>query len=135
VDEPVRWALTDPRRLETTGLEDRLWVRLLDVAPALAARRYAATDRLVLDVEDGFVAGNSGRYELEAGLTGAECRATGAPADLSLGAAELGAVYLGGVRFSTLGAAGRVREHTPGALVRATALFATDPAPYCGTEF
>ena len=135
LDEPARWALADPRRLETTAVEDRLWARLLDAPAALAGRRYASAERLVLEVDDPFLPANTGRYELEAGPTGARCRVTSAPADVSLGAAELGAAYLGGVRLSTLAAAGRVREHTPGALARASALFAADPPPHCSTEF
>ena len=49
--------------------------------------------------------------------------------------ADLGAAYLGGVRFATLAAAGRVVENQQGAVARADALFASDPAPYCGTPF
>ena len=44
-------------------------------------------------------------------------------------------VYLGGVSFATLAAAGRVRELTPGAVDRADLMFASGIAPYCGTEF
>ncbi|HEV2459301.1 MAG TPA: sterol carrier protein domain-containing protein, partial [Ktedonobacterales bacterium] len=56
-------------------------------------------------------------------------------ADLALGVADLGAAFLGGVRFSTLAAAGRVEERSPGALARADALFAADAVPYSGTPF
>jgi hypothetical protein len=39
------------------------------------------------------------------------------------------------VSFSTLGRAGRVREGRPGALARADAMFASDRAPWCSTDF
>ncbi len=38
-DEALRWMLADPRRLEMK-LEDQLWLRVLDVPGALAARTY-----------------------------------------------------------------------------------------------
>jgi hypothetical protein len=49
--------------------------------------------------------------------------------------ADLGAAYLGGVRFATLARAGRVTELTPDALARADTLFTSEPAPWCATPF
>jgi predicted acetyltransferase len=135
VDEPLRWMLADPRRLRTTALVDDLWLRLIDIPAALAARRYACSDRLVLEVSDSFCPENSGRYALDAGPDGAECRATTLEPDLALDVADLGAAYLGGVRLSMLARVGRVVERTPGAVERASALFASDPAPWCATPF
>ena len=40
MDEPVRWRLADPRQLRTVGIEDRLYVRILDTAAAFEARGY-----------------------------------------------------------------------------------------------
>jgi predicted acetyltransferase len=134
-EEPVRNLLADSRRLRTTGITDHLWVRLVDVPAALAARRYALEDRLTLEVRDAFLPPNEGVYELVGGPDGAACRPAAGAADLALDVADLGSLYLGGVRPSTLGRAGRVRELTPGALRRADAMFATDPAPYCATDF
>ena len=134
--EPLRWGLADPRRLRATAVDDVLWVRVLDVPAALGARRYATGGRVVLELDDAFLPRNSGRYELAAGPDGAaECRTTDAEADLALGAADLGAIYLGGVSLATLAAVGRVRERRPGALARAAAMFLADPPPYCDTDF
>lgn len=135
LDEPLRWLLADPRRMRVTAMIDELWVRLVDLPRALAGRRYAAAGRVVLEVRDSFLPENSGRYELEAGPDGAACQRTEAAPDIALEVADLGAVYLGGVRFRSLADAGRVRELTPGSLVRADAFFATALAPYCGTDF
>jgi predicted acetyltransferase len=54
---------------------------------------------------------------------------------VSISLADLGAAYLGGVRLSTLARAGRVVEHTAGALARADTLFSADPSPHCLTDF
>jgi len=135
LDEPLRWMLADPRRLRVTAQFDGLWARLLDVPAALAARRYPVPGRLVLEVSDPFRPRNSGRYQLDGGPEGAECRATTAEPDLALDVAELGAAYLGGTRFRTLERAGRAEERTPGAVARADLMFASDPPPWCSQEF
>ena len=136
VDEPFPWTMPDPGRFKVTGLYDLLWLRLVDVPAALAARRYPAEDGLVLEVADGFRPAGAGRYRLDTGADGAECRRTaGEEPDLALAVADLGAAYLGGVRFSTLARAGRVAELRPGALARADALFTSTPMPWCSTDF
>jgi predicted acetyltransferase len=135
IDEPLRWLLADPRRLRVTAQVDGLWARPLDVARALSGRRYLTAGYLVLEVADGFCPANAGRYALEGSPDGAHCRRTAEGADLRLDVADLGATYLGGVRFSTLARAGRVVELSPGALARADALFAAEPLPWCATDF
>ena len=135
VDDPGRWRLADPRRLRTTHVGDHLWVRLLDLPAALAARRYGTDGRLVLEVADAVRPRNQGRFVLEGGPDGASCEPTGADADLALDVADLGAAYLGGVRPTVLARAGRVVELRPGALRLADAMLASDPAPLCTTHF
>ena len=135
VEDPLRWLLADPRRLRVIMLADQVWLRLLDVEVALAARRYPVAGRLVLEISDPSWPEAAGRYELDGGPDGAGCRRTSAGPDLSLGAGELGAVYLGGVSVATLAAAGRVVEHRPGAIARADAMLASRPLPYCRTPF
>lgn len=133
--EPLRWLLRDPRRLRVTASKDFLWVRVLDVEAALSARSYGSDASLVIEVSDRTGAA-AGRYRLTGGGVGAAaCHRTDRAADLALDVAELGAVYLGGVRFSTLAGAGLVAELGPGALARADALFASTPVPYSCTYF
>lgn len=129
VDEPLPHLLTDPRAVRSAPV-DRLWVRLVDVGRALAARSYAGPLDLVLDVEDAFCPWNTGRYRLEADQGTAVCARTHAPADLRLTVAELGAAFLGGTTLASLAAAGLVQELRPGALARASAAFRADREPY-----
>jgi predicted acetyltransferase len=90
----------------------------------------------VFEVADAHVAANQGRFVLEGGPDGAACRPAGrAEPDVVLDVADLGAVYLGGVRFASLARAGRVREARPGGLARADAMFASDRVPWCSTGF
>lgn len=131
--EPLFRMLANPDHLKITPWNG-LWVRLVDVAAALQARRYAAKDRLVLEVLDPFCPWNEGRYELDGGPSGASCTGTDAPADLVLTAETLGAAYLGGVGFRELARAGRV-EGDPRVLSRADAMFGWDPPPWCPVVF
>lgn len=134
-DEPVRWMLADSRRLRVTQWTDGLWVRLADIVAALEARRYRMDGSVVIEVTDAFIPENAGRYELIGGADGATCRRTEAPCDIVLDITDLGAAYLGNVSLSVLRRAGRVREETAGALARADAMFASEPAPWCATFF
>lgn len=134
-DDPLRWMLADPRRLQLTSLTDGLWVRLLDIPAALEARRYLVDGSLVLEVHDQTRPETSGCYQLEGSPHGATCRRTDRDPDLVLSVNDLGAAYLGGVNFTTLAAAGRVQERTPGSLIRASLMFASERAPWCSTDF
>jgi len=135
VDDPLRWRLPDPRRMRVGQLRDHLWVRVVDVAAALGARVYAIDDAIVIDVVDPFRSANNGRWRIDGGPDGATCTSTDADPDLTLGAPDLGALYLGGVAPSTLAAAGRIAPHTEGALRRADRFFPVLPAPRCTTHF
>jgi predicted acetyltransferase len=93
---------------------------------------------LVLNVTDVFPAPGETRYLLRgdpAATAGAGCERTAREPDLDLRIDYLAAVYLGGVSFATLAAAGRVRELRTGAIARADAMFSTAIAPFCATMF
>ena len=130
VDEQLVWMLADPRRLERTKT-DGMWLRLVDVKTALSGRRYAQNGRLVIEVQDPVCAWNEGRYELEGGLAGVECRLTSKSPDLVLSATDLASTYLGTVKFSTLHYAGRIEERSRGALARADGMFSVSREPWC----
>lgn len=136
-DEPLRWALADPRQLRVTEVEDWLWLRLVDLPAALAARRYAVEGSVVVGVSDPLCPWNEGRWRLEGGPDGAECLRVGAQedAELALDTSAVASAYLGGVGLEALAWAGRVAELVPGALARAGAMFATDRLPWCSTSF
>lgn len=130
VDNPLLLALADPARLRMR-VGDGLWLRLVDVEPALAARSYAGDASVVLDVVDAYCPWNEGRWRV--GADGVE--RTGEDADLRLGVADLGSAYLGGFTFAALAGAGRVEELRAGGLSRADALFRADRAPWCPEVF
>jgi predicted acetyltransferase len=128
VDEPLLRLVNEPRRLGGR-LSDALWVRLVDVPAALAARRYATDVDVVVEVTDELLPENSGRWRLVGGPGGASCTASTAPAALACDVRCLGELYLGGVGLAALAAAGRVRELTAGALAAAGPAFGWHRAP------
>lgn len=134
VDDTLPWLLENARAVRKTGWADFLWVRLLDVPAALTARSYGTAGRLVLDVPDplGFA---TGRFALDASPEGATCASTDERADVTIPVRTLGAAFLGGMRLSTLHAAGWLDEHTPGAVTRGDAILAGGCAPWCNTWF
>ena len=134
VDEPLAWMLADRGAAQSRASEG-MWLRLVDVPVALAARAYGGAGSLVLEVEDAFCPWNTGRYRLSAETGGASCESTTEPADLALDAASLAALYLGGVRPSVLARAQRLWELTTGALGTADALFGWRLLPWCDRVF
>ena len=135
LDEPLRWMIRDSRRLEATKLSDALWLRPLRVQPCLEQRSYAASGRVVLQIDDPFLGAAHGRYLLEATPEGASCSRTRRAADLHMDVSVLASAYLGAVSYAGLAAAGRVIELRPGALAQADALFAVTRQPFCATDF
>jgi predicted acetyltransferase len=135
IDDTLRWRLAEPRHLRTEAISDWLWLRVMDVAGALEARAYEGEGELVLEVVDRFRPSAGGRFRLEAGPDGAACKPTDEAPEVTLGAAELGSIYLGGVAPSLLAEAGRVEEHSRGGLASADALFTTRRLPYANTGF
>ena len=133
-DDPLAWLLIDPRAAESR-LSDNVWVRVLDVPAALAARRYATQIDVVLEVTDRMLPANAGRWHLVGGPDAATVSSTDAPADLLLDVRDLGSAYLGGVSLAALATAGLVTERTPGALHRAAVAFGWPLAPVCSWVF
>ena len=138
VDDPLLDMLADRRRARAQ-VTDGLWVRLTDVPAALCQRHYSSAADLVIEVSDGLLPANAGRWRLqcagpaEGGM--ASCERTTAAADVVLPVAALGAGYLGGTRLTGLAAAGLVSEHTKGAVARLSAALYSDPAPWCPSLF
>lgn len=133
-DDLLPFLLPDPRAARITSLADWLWVRILDVVRALEARTYEGEGALVLEVAgvDGLT---GGRYRLEASAAGASCTPTTESADIALGPAELGALWLGDESAVRLAALGRVREERAGAARKADALLRTSRRPWCPDIF
>lgn len=131
LDEPLSLLLQTPRAAVCHRF-DGLYMRLVDIDRALCARGYASAVDVVLEIADEFCPWNAGRWRftVDADGTAEVTRSTDEP-DVSTGTNDLAAAFLGGTRIVTLAAAGRVREHTPGAVAALSAAFLAEREPAC----
>jgi len=134
-DEPLIWQVNDQRAITATH-HDHLWLRILDVPAALSARRYAAPLGLTITVTDdlGFAAGTYSLGSVVEPLSVVEPVETTTP-DLTLTVNALSAIYLGGIKATTLTAAGHITEHTPGAAASIDLAFSSPVTPWLSIWF
>lgn len=131
LDDPLPWLLADRRAVRVTGTRDETWLRVIDAAAALDARRFVGDGSVVVSVEDAILQHNSAIFEISTDGV----RRTEGTADLTIGVAALGAVLLGGVTWHALALAGLVDVHDGAALSVADAIFGSWPAPHAGMYF
>jgi predicted acetyltransferase len=129
LDHPLFLWMREARRMRFSVMEG-LWVRLVDVGAALAARGLRGGE-VVLDLRDEFCPWNQARWRVANG----SAERTTAPADLALDAAALASTYLGGFTFEQLHWAGRLEELKQGAVERADELFRTGRQPWAPELF
>lgn len=134
VDDPLILWLQNPRRA-MPRYGDTLHVRIIDLPSAITGRRYSAPVDVVLDVRDDRIPENSGHWAVHIDEDDVTCTRTDRAADVSVGIASLGSIFLGGVQLAELAAAGRVVEHTPGAVIATSNAFRHFPAPWCPAIF
>jgi predicted acetyltransferase len=124
LDHPLFLWLREARRMRFSVMEG-LWVRLVDVGAALAARSLRDGE-IVLELRDELCPWNEARWRL---ANGSADRTT-ASADLALDASALASTYLGGFTFEQLRRAGRLEELEAGAVKRADEIFHTSTQPW-----
>lgn len=131
--DPLEWALRDINRLKTTGLEEFLWLRVLDVRRVLEARPWSADGELVVEVEDNQNHA-AGRWTVTSRGGAAEVLPTDRAAQVRMDVETLGTLTLGPVGVEVLRGAGRIRGEDRA--VRLLAAMADLPAaPYNATAF
>jgi predicted acetyltransferase len=135
VADRLPWRLTNARAATLSNVLDGLWVRLLDVGAALAARTYERDASLVLEVVDPLAPGGSHRLALDATADGATCTPTDRSPDLTLPVAALGSVFLGAHDLRDVVIRTGADEHTPGSLVTAAFAFRTAREPWSSSFF
>lgn len=113
-NDPLGWALEDTARLTYTEREHSLWVRVLDVPAAFAAREYRGSGRFILRVEDSLgLASGSYAFSVVDGRA-AIARLEGDPLpDASCDVQTLGPLLLGSASVADLAEAGVLRLADP----------------------
>ncbi|MGD1344870.1 GNAT family N-acetyltransferase [Mycobacterium seoulense] len=131
MDDPLPWLLADRRAARVTAVHDETWLRVIDAAQALAARRYAGDGAVTIAVNDALLPDNSARFL----VTGSGAEPTRRRAELDVDVEGLGAVLLGGTTWRDLAVAGLARADDPSAIAVADRLFAVPDAPHAGFFF
>lgn len=135
-DDASAYLFEDHRRFGVEARHDCLWLRLLDVPRALQERRWATDVDLVLSLADARLARNAGTWRLETRADDrGRCSRTDRSPDVALDCADLAAAYLGAVPLARLAEAGRVVEHTPGAVTLLDEALRVPLAPWTPEHF
>lgn len=122
--------LLEPRALRRrTG--DAMWLRMVDVAPAIEARGYEpdAEGSVTLGIEDGLCPWNDGAYRVTVEGGSATVQRVRTKPQLSMPVAALSPLYSGFRTATALARAGRI-EGSASALRTADRLFATAYRPH-----
>jgi GNAT superfamily N-acetyltransferase len=133
--DPLLSWVQGPRGLGDVHPYDSLWVRLVDLPVALAARGYEAECDVVVEVADEAAPWNAGRWRFRVKDGTADVSRTDDDAEVSLPVSALGAAYLGGANLAALHRAGVVAEHRSGATRELWRAFRTDLGPYSARGF
>lgn len=134
VDDPAPELFVEPRLLNVQ-VRDGIWLRIVDVPGALAARGYDVDDTITLQVEaDALAPWNSGRYRLECSADGARVSSTMAAADVVLGIKALASLWSGARTPRQLHTMGLLQADEA-ALARAARVFSVRHAPHCPDSF
>ena len=134
LDDPL-FALLEDRRAAVSTVVDSIWVRLLDVGRALAARRYTTEVDVAFAVRDPLIGDNDATWRLRGGPDHAECSRSDDEPAFRIGVRELGSAYLGSVTLGALASAGLVEVSDADALAAADRAFAWPVAVHCGWHF
>jgi predicted acetyltransferase len=133
-DDPLPHLLLEPRMLRDTS-RDGILARMIDLGPALDARRYQPGGVVSFELIDDLCPWNAGRWRASLTPEGAEVEKLSGEPELSMTAATLAMIAFGQITATQAADAGRVGVHDPGALPRWDAAFRTRYAPFCADNF
>jgi GNAT superfamily N-acetyltransferase len=133
-DPMLSW-VQGPRGVDTLKPLDSLWVRLVDLPAAVAARGYEADCEVIVEVADEQAPWNAGRWRIRVKDGTGEATRSDDDAEVALPVSALGAAYLGGANLAEMHRAGTVAEHRPGAARELWRAFRTDIGPYAARGF
>ena len=131
LDDVLPLLIANPRALTLGPVRDETWLRIIDVHAALNARPYQSGVPVVVQINDPLLTNNNQRLQIsEDGAA-----PTRLAAEITLDISQLGSLLLGGTKAWQLAHAGRIDEHTEGAIARFDQLIQTHTLPYSGIYF
>jgi predicted acetyltransferase len=123
LDDPILAVLDDPMGVKVE-LSEGPWLRVLDVAAAIAQRRFVASISRVIRVHDPILQHNNGSFCLASG------EATNKAADVELHVADFASAFTGHRSFRQLNDAGLCCA-TNEVIAELDEAFAVAPSPHC----
>lgn len=132
-DDPLLSLLDDPHRVRIEAWSS-LMLRVVDVAVALGTRGcrpQTEERRFAIAVRDRVLPWNEGTWLVEATGENLRVEAHAGPADLTLDATALAAVFNGHLSVREAARAGLVEVTNAAAVDAATAVFSLDSPPFC----
>jgi predicted acetyltransferase len=129
VDDPILTMMTGVRGA-VRSVADSLWVRVLDLPAAIAARTYTSPADLVVEVSDGFTGLAAGTWRLTLRPEGGEAVRVETEPDVRCDVADIGAAFLGGASLVQHAEAGRIQGDRA-AVARWSAAMSHEPRPWC----
>jgi predicted acetyltransferase len=133
--DPLLSWVQGPRGFGDVSPFDSLWLRLVDLPQAVAARGYEDDCDVVVEVADEQAPWNAGRWRIRIKDGLGAVTSTDDDSQVSLPVAALGAAYLGGTLLAELHRAGLIAEHDAGAVRALSRAFRTDVGPYAARGF
>ncbi len=134
-DDPLWHWLPGPRAVSGTETYDNVWIRLVDLPSALAARSYEADCDVVVDVADDLLPANARTWRLSVVGGEATLTATSEPPEVRIDIARLGAAWMGWANLLAMQRAGVLDEERPGALRELWHALRTDLAAWPSAGF
>ncbi|MDE0451583.1 MAG: GNAT family N-acetyltransferase [Gammaproteobacteria bacterium] len=133
-DDPAIEYFLEPRLLEARDNEG-FWLRLVDVAAALAGRGWTTDGEISITVrEDSLAPWNTGSYRLTVSGGTADVAPCPTGTDIEISVKALASLYTGRRSARELSAWGLLNGNA-NAVQRADNLFATQHAPHCPDHF
>ncbi|MDA1075369.1 MAG: GNAT family N-acetyltransferase [Proteobacteria bacterium] len=134
IDDPAPDLFTEPRLLNCQDKEGT-WLRIVDVAGALAGRGYTQNGKLRISLpQDKMTPWNAGTWELDASPEGATVKPSDKNPDISLSLKSLASLFCGMRSAHDLARAGMI-EGNQQAIEGAHKVFATQAKPHCPDHF
>ncbi|MEZ5096950.1 MAG: sterol carrier protein domain-containing protein [Nocardioides sp.] len=133
-DDPLWHWVPGPRAVSDAAPSDNVWIRLVDLPSALAARGYDGACDVVVSVTDELLPANAGSWRIRVADGEAEATRSTADPELALDVSALGAAWLGAANLVAMHRAGLVTEHRPDAVRELWRALRADvsPTPTCG---
>lgn len=129
LDDPLWHWLPGPRAMGDAWPSDNLWVRVVDLPAAFAARGYDGAGDVVVAVTDDLLPENAGTWRIRVADGEAAVTRSDAAPEVTLDIAALGAAWPGAATLVPMRRAGLIAEHRPGAVGELSRALRADAGP------